>query len=61
MADKKAVIDKDACTGCSVCVDECPNSAIQIIDDVAVLAKPEDCDGCGKCADICPSEAITIK
>lgn len=59
--DKKAVIDKDLCVDCGVCIDECPNNTLEMIDDLAVLVRPEDCDACGKCVDICPSEAITLK
>ncbi len=59
--DKKAVIDKDLCTGCSVCIDECQDNALEMIDDIAVVARPENCNACGKCVDICPSEAITLK
>jgi NAD-dependent dihydropyrimidine dehydrogenase PreA subunit len=56
----KPVIDQDLCTACGVCVDECPQSALDLVDDIAVLARPDDCDECGTCVDSCPNGAITI-
>ena len=58
---EKPVIDKELCTGCEICIDECPNNALEMVDDIAVLVKPEDCDGKGECAECCPSEAITME
>ncbi len=55
------VIDKELCTGCEICVDECPTNALEMVDDIAVLVRPEDCDGKGECAETCPSEAITME
>ncbi len=52
-------VDKSLCTACGICVDECP-SACYDLEDVAVLARPEDCTECGICVDGCPSEAITM-
>lgn len=56
----KPVVDNDACTACGICVDECPESCFDL-DDVAVLARPDDCTECGTCEDVCPSEAIELK
>lgn len=58
---EKPVIDKELCTGCEICIDECPNNALEMVDDIANLVRPEDCDGCGDCAEGCPSEAITME
>ncbi len=58
---EKPVIDKELCTRCEICVDECPNSCLELVDDIANLVRPEDCDGCGDCAEGCPSEAITME
>lgn len=57
---EKPVIDKELCTGCEICVDECPHNALEMVDDIAELVRPEDCDGKGECAEVCPSEAITM-
>ena len=58
---KKPVIDEELCTGCEICIDECPNNALEMVDDVAKFVRPDDCDGCESCAEACPSEAITMK
>lgn len=58
---KKPLIDEELCTGCEICIDECPNKALEMVDDVAKFVRPDDCDGCESCAEACPSEAITMK
>jgi ferredoxin len=55
-----AVVDKDKCTACETCVDECPAVAITIENEKAKVDK-ELCVDCGSCVDICPSEAITLE
>ncbi len=53
-----AVIHREKCTGCGVCLDVCPNEAIslnglaQVRDDV--------CTGCGTCVPPCPAGAIAL-
>ena len=55
-----AKIDKDECTGCGTCVEECPTEAISLnADDIAVV-KEDDCTECGLCVDSCPTSAITL-
>ena len=56
----KPVVDADLCTVCGICVDECPESCLDL-EDVAVLTRPDDCTECGTCVDVCPSEAIELK
>jgi len=53
-------VDVDVCTGCGVCVDECPNNALELVEDKASLLRPGKCDGCGSCSEVCPVEAITM-
>jgi ferredoxin len=59
-AGQKAVIDENTCTGCGICVDVCPKQALEMVDGVAKLMKPEACDGIGECVDACPVQAVTL-
>ncbi|MCP4677778.1 MAG: 4Fe-4S dicluster domain-containing protein [Deltaproteobacteria bacterium] len=51
-------VNKEECTGCEECVEECPAEAIKIVDDVAVIDAGE-CTECSACVDTCPAEALT--
>ncbi|MDI6735043.1 MAG: 4Fe-4S binding protein [bacterium] len=54
-----AVVDKENCVACEMCIDVCPTNAISMIDDVAVVNEDE-CTDCGTCVEECPNEAISI-
>lgn len=54
-------IDEDRCTGCSLCIPNCPEGAIRVIDGKARLASDLLCDGLGACLGHCPEGAITIE
>ncbi len=54
-----AVVNKDECTGCEVCVESCPTEAIVMTDGVAVVTE-DDCVDCGACVGECPTEAISM-
>jgi ferredoxin len=54
-------IDEERCDGCGVCVPNCPEGALQIIDDKARLVSDLFCDGLGACIGHCPQGAITIE
>lgn len=51
---KKPNIDKECCTGCGICIENCPTNSLELVDDIAVLVRPETCDGDGTCAEVCP-------
>jgi electron transfer flavoprotein alpha subunit len=53
------IIDKDLCTGCGSCIDECPFEALELVDEIAVVN--EKCTLCGACVDVCPEEAIDLE
>ncbi|MCP4582218.1 MAG: 4Fe-4S dicluster domain-containing protein [candidate division Zixibacteria bacterium] len=55
------VIDEDKCNGCGLCIPGCPEGALQIINDKAVLVKESYCDGLGACLGECPEDALSIE
>lgn len=54
-------IDEELCNGCGVCVPNCHEGALQIIDGKARLISELMCDGLGACIGHCPEGAITIE
>ena len=54
-------IDEDRCTGCGLCIPNCPEGAMQIIDGKARLVSDLFCDGLGACIGHCPEDAINIE
>ena len=57
-----AVIDEDKCSGCRICNNLCPYTAISFIEDKHVSRINEAlCKGCGACVAACPSAAIKQK
>jgi len=52
------LIDADECTGCMMCVDECPLGVLFEHKDMTV---PIKCTLCGECVKICPREAIILQ
>ena len=65
---KKASIDNNNCSGCSLCIENCPFDCLELskpkfhggINIYAVLIKPEKCVGCGICAKACPVKTISL-
>ena len=54
-------IDRDKCNGCGICIPNCHEGALQIIDGKAALVSELMCDGLGACIGYCPEGAITIE
>ncbi len=61
MKRKIITIDQEKCTGCGLCIPNCPEGAIQMIDGKARLLGDLFCDGLGACLGHCPEGAITIE
>ncbi len=60
----RAIVDTDACTGCELCTQTCPeiyymNGDVAEAKDIDVPADVED--SCRQAAEECPVEAISIK
>ena len=51
-------IKDEMCTGCSLCVKECPVDAIALNADGLAEIDEEECIRCGRCHDVCPQDAV---
>jgi Pyruvate/2-oxoacid:ferredoxin oxidoreductase delta subunit len=61
MATRKIVkIAEEKCTGCGLCIPNCAEGALQIVDGKAKLITDKFCDGLGACLGHCPEDAITV-
>lgn len=60
----KAIVDRDLCAGCAVCVDVCPEVYEMDDEDIAMVkvdpVPAESEESARDAADQCPSEAIVI-
>ncbi len=50
-------VNEEICTGCGICVEECPAGAMSPLNDKARI-DDDKCIRCGKCHDVCPEEAV---
>lgn len=57
---KIITIDEDTCNGCGLCIPNCPEGALQVIDGKVRLVSDLFCDGLGACIGYCPEGAITV-
>jgi NAD-dependent dihydropyrimidine dehydrogenase PreA subunit len=55
-------LDQDMCTGCSICVDACPEDVLYMDEEKkkACIRYPEDCVACFACEFFCPVECIQV-
>jgi ferredoxin len=61
MSTRKIIeIDNDKCTGCGLCIPNCPEGALQVIDGKVRLVSDLFCDGLGACIGYCPEAAIRV-
>ncbi|MGD8605542.1 MAG: ATP-binding protein [Anaerolineales bacterium] len=63
----RAVIDMEACSACSICLESCRFNAIKMTADpearwrVRYSVDPSACEGCGLCVHLCPEETIRFE
>jgi len=53
-------IDEERCDGCGLCVPDCAEGSLKIIDGKARLMADKLCDGLGACLGSCPKDALHI-
>lgn len=62
MAKRKIVrIDENKCNGCGLCIPNCAEGALKIVNGKAKLVSDALCDGLGACLGHCPQGAIIIE
>ncbi|NOY75741.1 MAG: 4Fe-4S ferredoxin [Kiritimatiellaeota bacterium] len=61
MKRKIITIDESECDGCGLCIPDCPEGALRIIDGKARLISDLFCDGLGACIGTCPKGAISTE
>src|SRR3989338_8780794 len=62
MAKRKIIkINEKKCNGCGLCIPNCPEGALKIIDGKVRLISDLFCDGLGACIGHCPEGAISIE
>jgi Pyruvate/2-oxoacid:ferredoxin oxidoreductase delta subunit len=62
MATRKIIkIDEEKCNGCGLCIPNCAEGALQIVDGKVKLVKDIYCDGLGACLGHCPEDALTVE
>jgi len=54
-------VDREACTGCNLCVRSCVYNAIELDEDNIAVVNKEKCAGCGLCVTRCNFDALHIK
>ncbi|RKL62376.1 4Fe-4S dicluster domain-containing protein [Thermoanaerobacteraceae bacterium SP2] len=56
----RPVVDRNLCSGCSICTYFCPDSSIEIVEKKCNI-NYDYCKGCGICAKECPQGAIKME
>jgi heterodisulfide reductase subunit A len=57
-----ALVDELNCVGCAQCIETCPYTAIEFLEERGIAHVVEAlCKGCGTCTATCPSKAITLR
>lgn len=60
MSRRIIVVDEQRCTGCGLCMLDCPAGSLEVEDGRSHLVDERVCDGGGACVGACPREAIEV-
>ncbi len=65
---QEIIIDRNACKGCHLCIDQCPEDVLEVSQNrsskgyiMPAVARIDDCSACMMCEMICPDLAITAE
>lgn len=54
------IVNNDDCTGCGLCIDECPYGMICMDESKQIAIKCDLCQGDPQCVSFCPRSALII-
>ena len=64
--DVRVIIDREKCTGCGLCMVDCPTRALSLSrgghqDTYQFSFRPDLCDACGHCKRSCPENCLQLE
>jgi len=54
-------VDRDACTGCGMCLEVCPHGVMEIDEKRVRIRNRDACMECGACSRNCPVGAVSVE
>ena len=62
MREPLHVVNPETCTGDGICVEVCPEDALEVVDKKATTAdsRADSCIYCGQCVAVCPTESLEM-
>ncbi len=54
-------LDREACSGCAMCMSVCPRGVFEMFQGKAQTADKDYCIECGACARNCPAGAVSVR